>query len=90
MDSPPLANTSNASPATLGGWRSLFKPRIQPGLALSYVEPAIVNGRRVAKPSPEVFKKGALKWENTLVGQVLGFSFPISVNHRMVKNNRKK
>lgn len=92
----PQVNTLNNNPlncsnvVAIGGWRALFKPRIQPGLALTYVEPAIIDGRKVARPSAEVFKKGAQKWENTLVGQVLGFSSPISFVRRMVETDWKK
>lgn len=84
----PIVNV-HPSPS-VGNWRSLFKPRIEPKLALKYVEPVIINGRKVAKPSPEVFRKGAQKWENTLVGQVLGFSYPISTVRRMVETQWKK
>lgn len=39
---------------------------------LSYVEPIVLDGEEVAKPYPNVFDYGEVKWSRAIVGQFYG------------------
>lgn len=53
-------------------WKDLFLAKVNPNFKLTYHAPILENGERVVAPPPEVFQRGALQWQYTLVGQFLG------------------
>ncbi|KAK8631293.1 hypothetical protein V6N13_080047 [Hibiscus sabdariffa] len=61
------------------GWKALFS-----GLPLYFHAPVEVNGKQFVQPPREVMDLGARQWDNTLSGNFLGKSPPLSVFQRTI------